>query len=76
LKASDLLNEMALLDNGWIKIEGPQGVGFLPETAKDEEEWQRECLELHSRLAAEPPLLESTGSPIASATASLQIVRA
>ena len=75
MKASDLLNEIALIDNGWIKIEGPGGTGFMPDTAKDEEIWEQRCREMHERQATRANLLESTSPPIESATASLRIVR-
>ena len=75
MKASDLLNEIALIENGWIKIEGPGGTGFMPATTKNEAEWEQRCREMHERQAAEAELLKSTSSPIESATASLRIVR-
>ena len=75
MKASDLLNEIALIDNGWIKIEGPGGTGFMPDTAKDQDEWEQRCREMHMRQAAAADLLKITSSPIESATASLRIVR-
>ena len=56
---SDLLNEIALIENGWIKIEGPGGTGFLPVTAQDEEKWELRCREMHERQSTKENLLES-----------------
>ncbi len=75
MKATELMNEMALIENGWRKFEGPGGTGFLPVTAQDEAEWEQRCREMHMRQAAEGDLLKSTTSPIENATASLRIVR-
>jgi len=75
MNASDLLNEMALIDNGWIKIEGPGGTGFMPDTAKDQDEWEQRCREMHERQATKSDLLKSTSAPVESATAKLRIVR-
>ena len=72
--ATDLLNEIALIENGWIKIEGPGGTGFMPDTAKDHE-WEQRCREMHERQAAAADLLKIASSPTESATASLRIVR-
>ena len=53
MNASDLLNELAIRDAGWIKHEGPQGTAFFPETARDEQDWEQRSTELHRRLAAQ-----------------------
>jgi hypothetical protein len=52
------MNEMALIENGWRKFEGPGGTGYMPETAKDENAWVSRCREMHMRQAAE----DETGS--------------
>lgn len=75
MNASDLLNEMALIDNGWKKIEGPGGTAFIPVTARNEAEWEQRCREMHDHQATNADLLESTSRPIESAIASLRIVR-
>ncbi len=53
MNASDLLNELAIRDAGWVKHEGPQGTAFFPETARSEQDWEVRCEELHHRLASQ-----------------------
>ena len=59
MRATDLLAEMSLADAGWIKHEGPQGMAFFPETARDEQDWERRSIELHRRLSTQVLRLEA-----------------
>ncbi len=53
MRATDFLAEMSLVDAGWTRHEGPAGVGYFPETARDTESWEQRSIELHHRLASQ-----------------------
>ena len=41
---STLGGTLPIRDAGWVKHEGPHGVAFFPETARDEQDWEQRAI--------------------------------